>query len=303
MNALADYPSPTLEVPTFPSAKLAMWLFLATEVMLFSGLLAGCYVLKAGATGGNPNLWPTREQTHIQPWLGTLNTILLVVSSLCLSFALNALKSGNIKGTMGGFGLGFVLGSAFLGIKAWEYRDKFHHGLIPGSIAEAINNNQTHDSKRMQMLSSGQRVWLDLQRGQLEKYVHDHPNQQGPDMVAAKAFLASLRDGKKANGDYIRPLSPVEAAQEANRILEKYPDLPVYPALPNGNLWASFYFTLTGIHATHLFAGLILIAICLIRAISGGLPPENLDFAENTALYWHFVDLVWLFLFPLIYLI
>lgn len=303
MTAVADHPNPILEVPTFPSAKLAMWLFLATEVMLFCGLLAGCYVLKAGATGGNANLWPTREQTHIQPWLGTLNTILLVLSSLCLSFALNALQSKNRQGAIRGLGLGFVLGIAFLGIKASEYRDKFHHGLIPGNIAEAVNNNQSQDKRRMQILAPGQRVWLDRQRGQLEEYVAKDPDQQGSDWDAAKAFLALLRDGKKANGDYIRPLSPVEAAQEANRILSEHPALPVYPALPNGNLWASFYFTLTGIHATHLFVGLILIAICLFRVIAGGLPPEKLDFVENTALYWHFVDLVWLFLFPVIYLI
>ncbi len=303
MTAPLDHHEPSLEVPTFPSAKLAMWLFLATEVMLFSGLLAGCFVLKAGATGGNANLWPTRDQTHIQPWVGTLNTVLLVMSSLCLSFALNALQKNNRQGAIRGLGLAFVLGTGFLGIKAIEYKDKFHHGLFPGNIAEAVNNDGAPNSSRTQILGLGQRVWLDRQRGQLEEYVANQSDQQGPDRAAAKAFLASLRDGKKTNGDYIRPLSPVEAAHEANRILGEHPALPVYPALPNGNLWASFYFTLTGIHATHLMAGLILIAICLFRVGAGCMPPDKLDFAENTALYWHFVDLVWLFLFPIIYLL
>jgi cytochrome c oxidase subunit 3 len=50
-------------------------------------------------------------------------------------------------------------------------------------------------------------------------------------------------------------------------------------------------------------AGLILIAICLLRALAGGFKPGQLEFAENTTLYWHFVDLVWLILFPVIYLL
>jgi hypothetical protein len=152
-------------------------------------------------------------------------------------------------------------------------------------------------------LSKGQRLWLDRQRGVLEDYISKNPEGNESDIKAAKAFLASLRDGKKANGDYIRPLSPPEAAKEANRLLHENPNLPIFPALPNGNLWSSFYFTLTGLHALHLLAGLILIAICLLRALAGGFKPGQLEFAENTTLYWHFVDLVWLILFPVIYLL
>jgi len=303
MTAIADHPEPVAEAPAFPAAKLAMWLFLASEVMFFSGLLAGCYVLKAGATGGNPNLWPTREQTHVLPWLGALNTLLLVASSLVLSFALRSLQEGNRSGAIRGFAISLFLGLAFLGVKSREYSDKFTHGLTPGNIAEAVTNAEQPDARRARMLSKGQRLWLDRQRGVLEDYITKNPEGNESDLKAAKAFLASLRDGKKPNGDYIRPLSPPEAAKEANRLLHENPGLPVFAALPNGNLWSSFYFTLTGLHALHLLAGLILIAICLLRALAGGFKPGQLEFAENTTLYWHFVDLVWLILFPVIYLI
>jgi cytochrome c oxidase subunit 3 len=73
-------------------------------------------------------------------------------------------------------------------------------------------------------------------------------------------------------------------------------DLPIL--IPGGNMWASTYFLLTGFHALHVLVGLIVFAIML---------PLRLDFhraglVENTGLYWHFVDLVWIFLFPLLYL-
>jgi cytochrome c oxidase subunit 3 len=68
--------------------------------------------------------------------------------------------------------------------------------------------------------------------------------------------------------------------------------------IPSGNMWASTYFLLTGFHALHVLVGLIAFAIMwfftLDRARAG--------MVENIGLYWHFVDLVWIFLFPLLYL-
>lgn len=297
-TALADRLE-TAEAPSFATPKLAMWLFLGTEVMFFCGLFSAYYVLKAGATGGNPALWPTHEQTHIIPLVGLINTLILLSSSVFLSLALSQLHNDNKSGCIRSLGASLILGLAFLGIKGWEYSEKFNHGLLPGKIAEAAGP----DARREKLLSRGQRVWLDRQRGALEQYLPQYPNSTEPAVVDAKAFLANLRDGKKPNGDYIRPLNPTEAAQEANELLKKHHELPIIPALPNGNLWASFYFTITGIHALHLFAGLVLIGMCLLSGLFGRLNPHRSDFLENTTLYWHFVDLVWLVLFPIIYLL
>ncbi len=289
----------TAQAPSFESPKLAMWLFLGTEIMFFCGLFSAYYVLRAGATGGNPALWPTREQTHVLPLVGLINTLTLLSSSVALSLALSQLQNGQLSGCVRSLALSLLLGLAFLGIKAWEYSEKFHHGLIPGQIAEAPGP----DARRERLLVRGQRVWLDRQRGALESYLAQHEKSTAPEVVDAKEFLALLRDGKKENGDYIRPLTPAEAAEGANALREKHPELPIRPALPNGNLWASFYFTITGIHALHLIAGLVLITMVLLRGLFGALDPNRNDFLANTALYWHFVDLVWLFLFPLIYLL
>ena len=68
--------------------------------------------------------------------------------------------------------------------------------------------------------------------------------------------------------------------------------------IPSGNMWASTYFLMTGFHAVHVIVGLI-IFIC---AFPMKLDSRRANFLENAGLYWHFVDLVWIFLFPLLYL-
>jgi cytochrome c oxidase subunit 3 len=68
--------------------------------------------------------------------------------------------------------------------------------------------------------------------------------------------------------------------------------------IPSGNMWASSYFLLTGFHAIHVIVGLI----AFVLIIPMRLDSRKAYDIENTGLYWHFVDLVWIFLFPLLYL-
>jgi cytochrome c oxidase subunit 3 len=68
--------------------------------------------------------------------------------------------------------------------------------------------------------------------------------------------------------------------------------------IPGGNMWASTYFFLTGFHAVHVIVGLIVFSILLLYELG----PAAAGMIENAGLYWHFVDLVWIFLFPLLYL-
>lgn len=95
----------------------------------------------------------------------------------------------------------------------------------------------------------------------------------------------------------VLPLLVENAAHGLNESHE-HPHLMLPIMIPNGNMWASTYFLLTGFHAIHVLVGLIAFALIL---------PKNLDrtrahLIENVGLYWHFVDLVWIFLFPLLYL-
>jgi hypothetical protein len=79
---------------------------------------------------------------------------------------------------------------------------------------------------------------------------------------------------------------------------DQYPWLRLPFVIPGGNMWASTYFLLTGFHAIHVIVGLIVFVILLMMRLDA----SRAGFIENTGLYWHFVDLVWIFLFPLLYL-
>ena len=68
--------------------------------------------------------------------------------------------------------------------------------------------------------------------------------------------------------------------------------------IPSGNMWSSTYFLMTGFHAIHVVVGLVI----FIVAFPMKLDARKANYLENAGLYWHFVDLVWIFLFPLLYL-
>ena len=84
---------------------------------------------------------------------------------------------------------------------------------------------------------------------------------------------------------------------------ERHEPVRFSPVISFGNLWASTYFAMTGFHALHVLGGLVIFVIILLLAARGRLGVHHEGFLELTGLYWHFVDIVWIFLFPLLYLV
>lgn len=111
-----------------------------------------------------------------------------------------------------------------------------------------------------------------------------------PNAVEGRAMLHEL-------AEKIMPL-PQSHDEEEHGLNHEHPwlKLPIY--IPGGNMWASTYFLLTGFHAMHVLVGLIVFAIMIPMTLG----VMRAGFIENIGLYWHFVDLVWIFLFPLLYL-
>ena len=81
------------------------------------------------------------------------------------------------------------------------------------------------------------------------------------------------------------------------------PDAHLAHVISFGNMWASCYFAMTGFHALHVFGGLVVFVIILLMAARGRFGAQHERMLELTGLYWHFVDIVWIFLFPLLYLV
>jgi cytochrome c oxidase subunit 3 len=83
-----------------------------------------------------------------------------------------------------------------------------------------------------------------------------------------------------------------------------YPGSPVLHGFGNGDtLFFGLYFFMTGLHALHIIAGISILAVVMNRVRNGKINEHHFVHLENGALYWHLVDIIWIFLFPLFYLI
>jgi len=107
--------------------KIGIWLFLASEVMLFGSLFSAYALLRMGAA-----TWPDQSAVLSVP-LATLNTVILIGSSATIVLALTAVRAGRIDAYRRYMGLTILGGATFLVVKAFEYSDKFAQGLVPAT--------------------------------------------------------------------------------------------------------------------------------------------------------------------------
>lgn len=110
------------------NGKLCIWLFLSTEIMFFSALIGSYIVLRFGAPDGS---WPTPHDVHLLEWIGAINTFVLICSSFTIVLSIEAAKKNDKSAARKWLLATFLMGSVFLGVKAYEYYSKFHHGVHP----------------------------------------------------------------------------------------------------------------------------------------------------------------------------
>jgi len=131
-------------------------------------------------------------------------------------------------------------------------------------------------------------------------------------MTVAMALTAIQKDNKKLALALISITLILATVFLINKYVEwgakfdhgLYPGSPLMKYLDRGHLlYFSLYFFMTGLHALHIIVGMVLLTICLFKVRSGNVNSKSYIHLENGALYWHLVDLIWIFLFPLMYLI
>ncbi len=316
------------------NGKVIVWLFLSTEIMFFAGLIGTYIVLRFGAPS-----WPHPSHVHLSEPLGAFNTFVLICSSLSIVLSIEAARRNQTAAAKGWLLLTLTLGSVFLGVKAYEYNAKFAHGIYPMSprsqiwekadlnygaavrirltdiVTELMANEADReqlagqgddlsgrDQARLNVLEEGSeerknRLTLcnDLLTGSVQKA--ENTAARGGDLLAGRAALEHLADS-------IMPLHHVshsggeQASDHPAGLNEEHPWLKLPIRIPGGNMWASTYFLLTGFHALHVVIGLIVFVIMLPMKLDA----TRAGMVENIGLYWHFVDIVWIFLFPLLYL-
>lgn len=303
----AQYIQPGVRVP---NGKLAMWLFLVTEIMFFTGLIGTYSVLRMGTPAGG---WPMPRQVHLEEIWGAINTFVLIASSFTVVLAHSAIARGDVKKCMIYVGATLLGGVIFMGIKAYEYTAKFNHGIIPGKIGDNLdpNGKDPYDPNVAY-------VYRDTVKAQLEARIANPGEHHltDEDQKLATEFLAEIT-GSGGNppitpaevGRRLKPPRDKAAATEyanangGKSYEDSYARLHLAPNIPYGNLWASTYFAMTGFHAAHVIGGLVLFIWILVKGARGGLGKKNAIVLELAGLYWHFVDVVWIFLFPLLYLV
>jgi cytochrome c oxidase subunit 3 len=191
------------------ASSIGMWIFLATEVMFFGGMFTGYAMYRTTYPQGFAS-----ASNHLDIWLGTINTAVLICSSFTMALAVRSAQISERKPLLISLFLTLLLGGIFLGIKFTEYYHKFEEYLVPG---------------------------------------------------AAFKYESSLA----------RP----------------------------AEIFFSFYFAMTGMHALHMVIGIALLTALLVQAWRGRFSAVYNTPVEIVGLYWHFVDIVWIFLFPLLYLL
>ena len=300
-----------------PHTKLGTWLFLGTEIMFFTALVGTYIVLYFGT----PN-WPTDPHvTHINVVAGAINTFVLLASSYLVVVAHEALQNGKLKKGELALWAVFALGVLFLGIKAIEYKGKFEHGIVPGQIAEtptqALNKTafavvEAVEPAINRVIDGGANI--DERRLLLGTELID--DDISPDR---KNTLQPIRDADQAaqlfRNEILAGRVGLTDARERLEILQAEPaygylfaNVHEPKVIPAGNLFASTYFLMTGFHAIHVIVGLVLFGVALMRIRWLQTYPmmnreKPIQYVENIGLYWHLVDLVWIFLFPLIYIL
>ena len=315
-HAVLDENEIPMGIP-MPNGKLAMWIFLVTEIMFFTAMI-GTYMIYRN---GQPTVsapWPGPLDVHLNEFIGAGNTFVLILSSFFVVLAHHYLHRGQTRKAVLYLGLTLALGTLFLVVKAFEYRAKIDHHILPGRVYEKLEGPMGYKyirtvQKELELIREKggvndkarplvESLLADIKAARLTpKEVNERVlgtrtmKEKNPGKDKMATTRSSYVDLPEKSRDPSAPL--VEGILEADKHAH------VSFSIPWGNLWASCYFAMTGFHALHVLGGLVAFAVMLAMAARGKFGPEHAGFVENTGLYWHFVDIVWIFLFPLLYLV
>ncbi|HZK75564.1 MAG TPA: cytochrome c oxidase subunit 3 family protein [Candidatus Kapabacteria bacterium] len=253
------------------AGTLGMWWFLLTEIMFFGGMFLAYTIYRhmyfdAFAAGSNV----------LSVWWGGFNTGVLIASSLTMALAVFHAQTGNSKKTVFFLCFTIFLGLVFLRVKYIEYSDKFAEHVFP----------------------AGDFRWPPPE----EKPVG--PQNPGDLLLMLVGFEATHPAGPTENG---LPVKVTTNYSEQGPYYGTGGQLPeqVQSGSMAGHVRMYFwlYFVMTGFHALHMVIGIGLLFMLAWQAWRNKFSREYHSYIELTGLYWHFVDIVWIFLFPLLYLV
>ena len=253
----------------FDSGKLGIWAFLVTEVLFFSGLFCAYAIYRSM----HPDVFQYAAQA-LDTKLGAINTSVLILSSLTAAWAVRNAQLGQKKALCLNLAITIACAFGFMGIKYLEYSHKIHLGIIPGNTTEQYLDGAFGEPKAEQV------AFVVPQEGEGEEQ-HAGEGEHADDAA----------HGGGDDHDHAHATAPWEDP-EVNGIQKQ--KLAIFFGI---------YYCMTGLHGIHVLLGIVVLVWLLTRAMRGHFTPTYYGPIDFAALYWHLVDLIWIYLFPLLYLI
>jgi cytochrome c oxidase subunit 3 len=257
--------------------KIMMWYFLVSDAFTFAAFL-----ITYGALRFSSPSWPLPDYVFSKLPFGiehkplifvTIMTFVLIVSSVTMLRAVQEGKRENKSGVLKFLILTVIGGATFLGCQAWEWTTLFSEGMYPTQNPFSVH---TVSGKYMEAPS-------------------DHgilAHHEGKEIKSFKVGEPYMVDSHHET----RELLP-RKIQTADGAVVTEPKGPM--------AFGALFFFITGFHGFHVFSGLVILTIIAIN-VGSGLYVERkngYEMVEKVGLYWHFVDLVWVFVFLLFYLL
>jgi cytochrome c oxidase subunit III len=252
----------------FDAGKLGIWAFLVTEVLFFSGLFCAYSIWRSN----HPEIF-LFAQHYLDTKLGATNTVVLLFSSLTAAWAVRCAQLNQKRGLVVCLALTLLCAFGFLGIKYVEYSHKIHEGIGWG------NGVGWNEDVRAATAFNPQNPILTT----LDSRGHYHKVGYALDIARERGLPIATPEERAATVTALRG---------------------EFAAEPEGvRTFFAIYYGMTGLHGIHVLGGIVVFVWLLVRALKGRFHAGYFGPVDYCALYWHLVDLVWIYLFPMLYLI
>ena len=297
--------------------KQWMWMFLVSDALTFGGLLTAYGFARHQAPS-----WPIGEETfNAMPFLGNgfpllyvaLMTFVLIFSSVTMVLAVDAGHHMNKAKVTFYMLLTIIGGAIFVGSQAWEWKN-----FIKGEYGAL----ETKGGQILQFMDAetGKRVALEAFATTIDSPRDTHLNSNGIWFIGESSLpsysLEEVAGGFAANESLVIKtekidemghkviLSREESLLKINEAINVVEGANLIHNEYGNRLFADFFFFITGFHGFHVLSGVVINIIIFFNVIMGTYEKRgHYEMVEKVGLYWHFVDLVWVFVFTFFYLV
>ena len=267
------------------NAKVGIWLFLASEIMLFGALFSAYILLRVIAPVG---FWPETALAWPRGLLnipiGTFNTAVLITSSVTVVMAWASLQMNKFSHFRIYMVITVLCAFAFLGIKSFEYNDKFSHYVVQTKSGKPVTGHIEVNGKHPRFWNFSDQWTLARLTAENVKEISVAVDPERDEHGHVKSHSNHAHENRTIATDDIQFLGSYTPATH-----------PFF----------AVYFLITALHGLHVLGGALVLAYFAFPGAKmwKDNPQQFINLIEVGGLFWHFVDLVWIFLFPVVYLL